>query len=203
MTGKSLAVNPAFVNLLGYNSRLEVLSLSTPDFYYNIGDRKNLWRILEAQGSVKNFEVQLVKKDGSPFWTSINVKAMTDENNTIVYIDGIVEDISERRQVEEALIESEERYRILAETAQDIIILHDFTGKILYINTAGLLCLGYKQEQLIGKSLRDFVSPGYHQEVLERLKKRRSGLRDLILYHIELIDSKGVRMPFERKFVCG
>jgi PAS domain S-box-containing protein len=195
--GKILAVNPAFVSLLGYASRLEVLSLSTVDLYYSLNDRKKLWQLLEKEGSVKNFDVQLVRKDGTPFWTSLNVKAIANDDGHIVYIDGIVEDISERRQVEEALIESEERYRILAETAQDIIILHDFSGIIIYINRAGLKCLGYRQDQLVGKSIMDFISPGYIPEVLARQKNRQAGLHDLILYNIELIDNKGNHIPFE------
>ena len=195
--GRILAVNPAFISLLGYTSRLEMLSISTKDLYYHVRDRQKLWKLLEKEGSVKNFEVRLLRKDGSPLWTSLNVKAVQDDDNHIIYIDGIVEDISERRLVKEALVESEERYRILAETAQDIIILHDLNGKILYINQAGLTCLGYRKNQLIGKSVMDFVSPVYKQEVLNRQKQRLSGLHDLMLYNIELVNSKGIQVPFE------
>ncbi len=195
--GNIIAVNSAFVTILGYSSRIEILNQSSPNLYYKLNDRKLLWKRLKKEGSVTKFEVQLLKKDGTPLWTSLNVKALKDGNGKIAHIDGIVEDISERKQFEEALIESEEKYRILAETAQDIIILHDLEGKMHYINQAGLKCLGYQEDQLLGKSVLDFVSPENKAEVIERQNKRKTGFSEMVLYNIGLLDSKGIYIPFE------
>ncbi len=195
--GKILAVNSAFVTILGYQSRIEILNLSAPDLYYNKNDRIELWKRLKKEGSVTNFEVQLLKKDGTPLWASLNVKAIKNDNGKIDHIDGIVEDISERKKVEEALIESEEKYRILAETAQDIIILHDLQGIIHYVNQAALNCLGFKEDDLLGHSVIEFVSPENKSDILERQKIRKSGFSEMVLYNINLVDSDGAYIPFE------
>lgn len=195
--GKILAVNQAFVSILGYKSRFEVLSLSSFDFYLEQKYREELMARLEKEGAITNFEAQLLRNDGTALWASISVKAVKDEEGTILHLDGIVEDIRERKKVEQALIESEAKYRILAETAQDIILMHDLEGKLIYTNQAGLNCLKYSREEIEGKSVIDFVAPEDHEEVIKRQKLRLKGNTELLLYNINLIDSEGKYIPFE------
>jgi PAS domain S-box-containing protein len=195
--GKILAVNQAFVSILGYKSRFEVLSLSSFDFYLEQKYREELMARLEKEGAITNFEAQLLRNDGTALWASISVKAVKDEEGTILHLDGIVEDIRERKKVEQALIESEAKYRILAETAQDIILMHDLEGKLIYTNQAGLNCLKYSREEIEGKSVIDFVAPEDHEEVIKRQKLRLKGNTELLLYNINLIDSEGRYIPFE------
>lgn len=195
--GKILTVNPAFVLLLGYSSRLEVLNHSSLELFFNPDKRQKLMKILEKEGAVSDFEVELLKKDGSTLWAALYIKAVKDDSGNILYNDGIVEDISERKQVEKALIESEAKYRILAETAQDVILAHDFDGKIQYINQAGLKSLKYKKDEIEGKYVLDFISSEARGEVLSRQEQRRGGHKGLLLYNIDLIDSEGNHIPFE------
>jgi PAS domain S-box-containing protein len=195
--GKILAVNQAFVSILGYKSRFEVLSLSSFDFYLEQKYRKELMARLEKEGAITNFEAQLLRNDSTPLWASISVKAVKDDEGAILHLDGIVEDISERKKVEQALIASEAKYRILAETAQDIILMHDLEGKLIYTNQAGLNCLKYTREQVDGKSVIDFVAPEDREEVIEKQKSRFKEDAGLLLYNINLIDSEGVYIPFE------
>jgi PAS domain S-box-containing protein len=195
--GKILAVNQAFVNLLGYHSRFEVLSLSSFDFYLEQKYRKELMARLEKEGAITNFEAQLLRNDSTTLWASISVKAVKDEDGSILHLDGIVEDISERKKVEQALIASEAKYRILAETAQDIILMHDLEGKLIYTNQAGLNCLKYKRDQVEGKNVIEFVAPEDREEVIERQKSRIKNNAGLLLYNINLIDSEGKYIPFE------
>ncbi len=194
---KILSVNPALVSLLGFKSRFEVLNQSLSDLYF---DKKNFTELMDRlknEDSLTNYEVQFIKSDGLPLWVSLNVKAVRNDDGDILYIDGIMEDISERKQVEQALIESEEKYRILAETAQDIIIVHDLSGTILYINQAGLKCLGYSPDQIIGNSIIDFIVPENRQDMSERQKRRLEGDTGLSLFNIEIVDSSNNHMPIE------
>jgi PAS domain S-box-containing protein len=195
--GKILAVNQAFVSILGYKSRFEVLSLSSFDFYLEQKYRKELMARLEKEGAITNFEAQLLRNDSTALWASISVKAIKDDEGAILHLDGIVEDISERKKVEHALIASEAKYRILAETAQDIILMHDLKGKLIYTNQAGLNCLKYSREEVEGKMVIDFVAPEDREEVIERQKSRFKGNAGLLLYNINLIDSEGKYIPFE------
>jgi len=195
--GKILAVNQAFVSLLGYHSRFEVLSLSSFDFYLEQKYREELMARLEKEGAITNFEAQLLRNDSTTLWASISVKAVKDEEGSILHLDGIVEDINERKKVEQALIASEAKYRILAETAQDIILMHDLEGKLIYTNQAGLNCLKYTRDQVEGKNVIEFVAPEDREEVIERQRSRFKNDAGLLLYNINLIDSEGKYIPFE------
>jgi len=195
--GKILAVNQAFVSILGYKSRFEVLSLSSFDFYLEDKYRQELMARLEKEGAVTNFEAQLLRNDSTALWASISVKAVKDKNGSILHLDGIVQDIRERKKVEHALIESEAKYRTLAETAQDIILMHDLDGKLIYTNEAGLNCLKYSREEVEGMSVVDFIAPEDREEVIEKQKIRLRGNKELLLYNINLIDSEGKHIPFE------
>jgi len=70
-------------------------------------------------------------------------------------------DITQSRQAEEALRASEAKYRLLAETARDIILVHDVSGQITYVNSACLDLGGYQAEDLVGRNIADLMPPEY------------------------------------------
>lgn len=103
--GRYLDVNPALVQILGYESKEELLcSVSNigTQLYDDPADRENLLEILEASGSVSNYEFRARRKDGSPVWLSTNVRAVRGKNGEIEYIEGMVGDITSRKNMEEA-----------------------------------------------------------------------------------------------------
>ncbi len=84
---------------------------------------------------------------------------------------GVVQDITERKQVEQALAESEERYRTVAETASDAILSIDENSTILFANSATTDVFGYKPEELVGKNLTTLMPEGMrhlHQMGIQR-----------------------------------
>ena len=81
-----------------------------------------------------------------------------DDQGTIIAVGGISRDITERKKVEEERIQSEERYRILAENSLTGICVHQ-DGKLVYVNERGALALGYDVHELLGKSIWDVIAP--------------------------------------------
>jgi PAS domain S-box-containing protein len=150
--GKFIEANPAIVEMFGYDSREEYLEVSVSDLYMNPEDRKKYNAKILRDGFVKNEELHLRKKDGTSFIGSVFAVAVKDEKGEVKYYDGIIEDIIEHKQVEEALRESENRFRTLFEFAPDAYYINDLEGNFIDGNRTAEDLLGYKREELVGKN---------------------------------------------------
>src|SRR5215213_4563955 len=112
--GKFLTANPALARMFGYASPeelLEVISDIGDQLYVEPGRREEFYRLALRDGFVSGFEVQMLRKDGSPVWASINARAVYDDDGDIAGYEGTVEDITGRKRAEEALREIREAER--------------------------------------------------------------------------------------------
>jgi PAS domain S-box-containing protein len=128
--------------------------------YVNPEDRIRYKDILEKEGKAENFEVQLRKKDGSVIWTSINSRLVKDAAGNTLYFEGIVEDISARKEAEEKLIKYTEEIADLYNNAPCGYHSLDKEGAFLNINDTELKWLGYVRDEIIGKmKFIDLLTP--------------------------------------------
>jgi len=109
--GKFIEANPAIVKMFGYKSKDEFLSINVADLYQNPENRKIFNEKMLRVGFVKGEELQLRRKDGSPFIGSVSAVAVKDERGKVKYYDGIIEDITERKRAEAKLQQSSQRIR--------------------------------------------------------------------------------------------
>ena len=112
--GRFMTANAALVRMAGYDSPAELIE-SIKDIetqlYVHPEDRKRLMEIMEAKGFVEGFEVEFYKKDGSTFWVVINARTVKDEQGKVLYIEGLIEDITVRKHSEEQLYQTLENLR--------------------------------------------------------------------------------------------
>jgi diguanylate cyclase (GGDEF)-like protein/PAS domain S-box-containing protein len=99
--GKLLEVNPSVVEMFGYTNAKNFLKVKAPYLYENPGDSVKLMKELEENDHAKNKEFILKKKDGTAFWASLTSTAVKDDSGRIIYYDTVLEDISERKDLEE------------------------------------------------------------------------------------------------------
>jgi PAS domain S-box-containing protein len=121
-----------------------------------------------------DFEYRMVAADGRIVWLH-DVVTVVVENDQPVRLRGVMLDITERKRAEDALKESEERYRVLVEFSPNSICVHR-DGKLLYVNPAGVRLFGAKNlDQLVGRSVLDFIHPDSLPVVRERIRQVGAG----------------------------
>jgi diguanylate cyclase (GGDEF)-like protein/PAS domain S-box-containing protein len=99
--GKILEANPSVVEMFGYTNAAKFLNLNKTDLYNNPEDYNHFIDELEEKGIVKNEDYTLKREDGELFWASITSAAIKDKSGKIIYYDTVIEDITERKKLEE------------------------------------------------------------------------------------------------------
>ena len=98
--GKFIEANPAIVKMFGFSNRDEFVAVKVSDLYQNPSDRNFFNEKMLKNGVVSRYEVKLKKVDGTPFDGSVSAVAVKDADGTVKYYDGIIEDITGKRELE-------------------------------------------------------------------------------------------------------
>ena len=136
--------------------------------------------------------LRIYDKTGNVFWMEDNGAPVLDSSGSVIAISGILRDVTSRKKAEEALRESEEKFRALVENSLDGILIVDFTGKLIFANqAAGRMVDAADYESLIGKkNVLEFVAPESRAPVLQDFSKVAQGT-DAYLVHYKLITEAG------------
>ena len=159
--GRILTANPALIKMLGYDSEAELKRINiVTEIYVNASERDKYLEHLREKGNLDDAELILKKKDGSHITVLEHSHIVHNNRGEILYYEGTLTDITQRKFAEKALRESEKRYQTLIETSQDGISLFDLTGKLLYFNQRKKLMMGYESdEEFIKINTLDMIHP--------------------------------------------
>jgi PAS domain S-box-containing protein len=148
--GRFMEANPALAEMLGYDSVSQLMDAPVATVFADPQDyARALTEIVEMGGVVRGKELRLCRKDGMHIWAALTVRASFDEYGSIHWLDGVMEDITERKKVEDSLRRSEEKYRILFERIADpIFIFNKKTHHFIDCNDAVQRIYGYSREEL-------------------------------------------------------
>jgi PAS domain S-box-containing protein len=161
MEGHLIRSNPAMQGMLGY-SQEELRRMVFTDFTHpdDRGLDWNLFReLVENRRESYQREKRYIRKDGSLIWVRLTVSLVYGNAGEPQFAVGMVEDITTRKQAEEALQRSEEYFRALIENASDIITILSAEGIIMYESPAFERVFGYAPEEVIGRDAAEFVHP--------------------------------------------
>ena len=202
IAGNFTFFNKSMCRILGYSTD-ELMGRNNREYM----DGKNAKKIFQVFHDVyqtgiatKALDWKLIKKDGSECFVETMVSLIMDSNNKKVGFRGVARNITERKQADENLRESDERYRGLFERSREYVYLCDFEGNFIDANNAALEGLGYTKKDIKSlnfmslldkdqlpraiESLEEILKTGSHKGIVEFRLKRKDGV------HID-IESKG------------
>lgn len=182
-------ISPSIFRITGFRAeellKIPLKGMLLPPVYALI--EKSLAEILakerdgqyKEQGQTPIFEFELMRRDGKSIWVEISADFSRDENGRPLEIVGVARDITERRKTEDALQESEKRYRMMAQNIHDVIWLFDLNLQFNYVSPSNVLIIGYTPEETMGMSLNELLSPASFalaaQTLSEELAAEESG----------------------------
>jgi PAS domain S-box-containing protein len=188
--------------LTGYKQEdlIDNYKLSFADLIHK-DDQLYVWEsVQKAIEKQKPFEIEyrMITAANEERWMWEKGQFVGEGEKGITYLEGFVMDITETKEANKALRESEENYRVLAETARDIICIHDLDGTIQYINNSGANYLGLRAEDITGINVTEFIkSEADQKELLSRKEKRGHGNNRKFLYESTIRSINGKNIPLE------
>jgi diguanylate cyclase (GGDEF)-like protein/PAS domain S-box-containing protein len=169
LAGNFTFVNDALCRYLGY-SREELIGMNYRQYSDEATAKKSyelFYNIYNTEKPIKRFPGQFISKDGTRHFNEVSASLIRDAKGKPIGFRGISQDVTERKRAEEALRESEERYRTLVENASDIVLRTDDTGHFTFVNPAALRIMGYEEKELIGRHYLTLYRPDMREEAMK------------------------------------
>jgi PAS domain S-box-containing protein len=183
-----LRVNEKFCEITGYSER-ELLSLRFTDITHPEdaeADVQQARRLLTGESDRYELDKRYIRKDGQIVWVRLSSCLIRDSAGRPLHFLPMVQDITERLQVEKALRESEERYRRIVDTTTEGTAVTDENFCLTFVNPRLAEMVGYSAEEMLGRRVQDFM----FQEDLAALRDEEQARR------------QGMEGRYERRFRC-
>jgi len=158
--GTITMANEALARIFGFGGVEEVLTLKTTDFFVDPEDRARILAKYVPAGYGERIEVRLQRRDGTPFWGEVTWHVVKDEAGQPVYHESFVQDVTGRKEAEDGVRASEERYRLLFEGNPVPMLVYDLDSlELLAANQAAVDQYGYTREELLRLGIADLTVP--------------------------------------------
>ena len=184
-SGQYLNVNPALAKMYGYDSTEDLvrgLTAIDNQLYVDPRRRHEFVDAMRERGVVRGFESQIYRKDKSVIWISENARAVTNEQGELLYYEGMVEDITERKRLETKLLESENKISALISNIEDSIWSVDREYRLITFNPT----FNRNFEEIFGASvvvgdvITDLIPPEWREEEVGFYNRALAGERFLV-----------------------
>ena len=170
--GEFIDANRALLELFGYTREEIITDLNVREIYVYPDDRDRFQYEIEQKGSVRNYKVKFRKKNGTKIDCLLTATVRQSNDGNILGYQGIIRDVTEYKRAEEALRQSEARYRAIVEDQTELICRFLPDGTITFVNEAYCRYFGKKHEELIGHTFRPLI----HQEDRAKVQKHLNSI---------------------------
>ena len=164
--GRLLAVNPAFVQMLGFDSAEEICRQPAASLYWHPTDRDTYLRRMEERGEVRDAESVLRRKDGTMLVVVDNGRVVRDKQGRITGFEGTIADITARKKAETGVFQAKERAQVTLQSIGDAVITTDSLGRIDYMNPVAESLTGWERREAEGQLIEavlTVVEEGTHE----------------------------------------
>ncbi len=205
--GRYLNVNPSLARIYGYGSTEELLTRISDLarlLYVDPNRRAEFVRLMQEQGVVRDFESQIYRKDGTVIWIAENARAVRNLEGKIEYYEGMVEDITARKEAEEKLRFSETRFRSVWQNSNDGMRLTDEEGLVLAVNRSFCNIVGQPSDQLVGRPFTAAYAEGEDLAAMTRAYQQHFADRILdtqLERHVTFRSGKTVDFELSNSFI--
>ena len=189
MNGIVTMISPSVYRLSGWTQD-EIIGKPVAMVYDQPGAREDLLSALGESGYLRDYELCLVKKDGTRTHVSLAAHFNHDSSGAVTGVVGSLRDISHRKRIEEALKESEEKFRILTESSPAAIMLYQ-DNKWVYANSAATAITGYTVEEFRVMDFWDFVHPDDREMIRDRGMRRQKGDTERARFEFKIVSKSG------------
>jgi PAS domain S-box-containing protein len=180
--GRFLQANPAIAKMFGYDSVAEFMDCSVAELYQSPEERQRVVDEILKKGFIKDKELRLRKRDGTPIWASFTARAQMDEDGKLKWFDGVIEEITERKQAEK---EKQILQEQLAE-AEKLAALGRLTQNIAHEIRNPLTAVGGFARRLRGDVKDPAKEEEYIQSILAAVTRLEATLKDVLAYSDEV-----------------
>jgi PAS domain S-box-containing protein len=171
--GLYVSINPGFTRITGYTEE-EIIGRTSGEYgiWVRMEDRQRLVAGLKRDGMVSNLEADFRMKSGEIRHGLMSASII--DLKGVPHILNITRDITDRKRAERALRESEEKYRLVVENAEEAILIAQ-DGMLKYVNPATLALLGYSEEELLSRPFAQLIHAEDREKLMEAHAKRMRG----------------------------
>ena len=195
--GKFIEANQAFMDMLCYKNKEEFYKLDiAKDLYLRPDDRGKYQEMIEREGHVIDYEVDLKHKDGKVISVLLTAHARYDQKGNVVGYEGIAVDQTQRKEMEQKLKKAHDLQKNLIQTSIDGIIANDRSGNIIISNKGGENIFGYTLDEFSRINVTQLYPEGEAQKIKKMIYGPDFGGPDrLINYEEEILTKNGQRIP--------
>ncbi|MCX6020207.1 MAG: PAS domain S-box protein, partial [Chloroflexi bacterium] len=184
-------------DMIGHLSEELWGSLLSDEMGHEVSARFTGYReVLRSGLPVRNVRSAVTRPDGELRWLQLNVAPLFDDRGQVIQAVSSITDVTSLKQTEDALRESEERYRELFENANDIVYTHDLLGNFTSVNRAGVSVTGYTGEQLTRMNITDVLAPEFRATAVTKIAEKADG-GGPTRYEVDIVRVDGARRSIE------
>lgn len=158
MNGILIDISDSISRITGF-TREEVIGKPVTVIYSSPDDQKIMLKELLANGKVEEYRIDLKSKAGSGAEVVVNSTLMHDVDGNPVNILGILHDVTETKAAIRSQQHSEDKFKAIAQSTQDAILMMNEKGLISFINKAGMMMFGYTEIEMLGANLHELIAP--------------------------------------------